>query len=175
MKNASNTPVASAQSPEEENRQMTISWMARAAGIPTTTLRYYERCGLIMPRSRSASNYRLYGPETLRKLSFLRTAQAVGFALEDIATLLRLENKEGPLCQTEVRTLLEKRLSETETRLADLERVRAALIKGLERCKNSGEKCAVLQELSSRQTGEPKKKRKPGQSRRTSKVPGAQG
>ncbi len=62
----------------------TISQLAEAADIPPTTVRYYERIGLVEPDDRSQGNYRLYGNEFLNKLKFVRAAPAVGFALEEV-------------------------------------------------------------------------------------------
>ena len=62
----------------------TISQLARAAETPTTTVRYYERIGLFEPADRSQNNYRLYSDESLRKLRFIRAAQAIGFTLDDV-------------------------------------------------------------------------------------------
>ena len=56
----------------------TIGQLARAAGLPTSTLRYYERAGLLEPTGRSEGNYRLYGEEALERLRFIRAAQATG-------------------------------------------------------------------------------------------------
>ena len=64
--------------------QYTISQLSKAAEIPTTTVRYYERIGLVEPEDRSQGNYRLYSNESLKKLKFIRAAQAVGFTLEDV-------------------------------------------------------------------------------------------
>ena len=62
------------------NRQMakhlTIGEFADAAGVPTSTIRYYERARLLKPSSRSASNYRLYSADDLERLRFIRAAQA---------------------------------------------------------------------------------------------------
>jgi DNA-binding transcriptional MerR regulator len=103
-----------------------------------------------MPTSRSAAKYRLYGSEALRKVHFVRSAQAVGFALDDIAALFALDKAKGTCCQVQVRELLEKRLAETEDRLRDLERVRSALRDALKRCKASGDDdCAVMLDLTS--------------------------
>lgn len=62
-------------------KRLTISELAKAAGIPTTTLRYYERIRLVEPEDRSCGNYRLYGDQSLKKLKFIRAAQAIGFTL----------------------------------------------------------------------------------------------
>ena len=129
---------------------MTISELARAAGVPTTTVRYYERADLLMPSARSSAGYRLYGTAALERLRFIRAAQAVGFALDDISALLALETGGTTLCQTEVAALLEKRLAETEARLRDLKQVKAHLSAALTTCRNSNGECAVLEELSSK-------------------------
>lgn len=134
-----------------EVASFTISELAQAAGVPTTTVRYYERAGLLLPTARSGAGYRLYGAEALERLRFIRAAQAVGFALGDIASLLELEANGAALCQTEVSSLLERRLAETEARLRDLKRVKAHLSKALTRCRTSTGECAVMRELSTNQ------------------------
>lgn len=58
------------------NANYTIGSLARIAAVPTSTVRYYERRGLLKPQSRSAGNYRLYDEQTLRRLRFVRSAQA---------------------------------------------------------------------------------------------------
>src|SRR5262245_51935882 len=98
---------------------MTITRLARRAGVPVTTVRYYERARLLLPAARGASGYRLYGKEALERLAFIRSAQAAGFALGDVGDLLRLrESVGGKRCQLEVRALLERRLADTERRLS---------------------------------------------------------
>ncbi len=62
------------------NKQFTISQLAKAADVPTTTVRYYERIGLVQPDDRSQGNYRLYRNDSLRKVKFIRAAQAIGFS-----------------------------------------------------------------------------------------------
>jgi MerR family mercuric resistance operon transcriptional regulator len=63
-----------------------VNW--RAAGVPVTTLRYYERAGLVRPTTRAENQYRLYAAQTLQIIRFIRAAQAAGFILEDGRTLL---------------------------------------------------------------------------------------
>jgi MerR family mercuric resistance operon transcriptional regulator len=68
--------------------EYTIGELAKAADVATSTLRYYERRGLVEPDNRSSGNYRLYDPETLERVRFIRAAQATGFTLDDVAMLL---------------------------------------------------------------------------------------
>ena len=133
-----------------EVASFTIGELAHAAGVPTTTVRYYERAGLLMPTARSGAGYRLYGRAALERLRFIRAAQGVGFALDDINALLELETNGTDLCQTEVAGLLEKRLVETEARLRDLKQVKAHLSAALTKCRSSNGECAVMKELSSK-------------------------
>ena len=57
--------------------RLTIGEVARAAGVATTTLRYYEREGLLAPTERSRAGYRLYDDGAVERLAFIRAAQAV--------------------------------------------------------------------------------------------------
>ena len=56
----------------------TIGELARAAGVPTSTVRYYEREGIVRPAGRSGSNYRLYSQQEIERLRFIRAAQGTG-------------------------------------------------------------------------------------------------
>lgn len=87
----------------------------------------------------------------MEKVGFIRSAQAIGFSLEDIGTLLKLETGGGRARQEQVAALLRKRLAETETRLNDLTQVRTALVRALDRCGGSRSECAVMQDLNSKQ------------------------
>jgi DNA-binding transcriptional MerR regulator len=77
----------------------TIGQIAHAAGVPPSTVRYYERIGLLSPEGRTAGNYRLYGPEALARLRFIRAAQGTGFTLEHITALLKLRDSTPSVCQ----------------------------------------------------------------------------
>lgn len=127
---------------------MTIGQAAKAAGVATTTLRYYEREGLLTPASRSGSGYRLYDADVTERMQFIRSAQAIGFTLDDVRLLLDLQTNERKSRQKKVRRLLEDRLNEVDERLKDLKRVRAALGDALDRCRASTGECTVLKELT---------------------------
>lgn len=86
-------------------RIYTIGQVAQVAGVPTSTLRYYERIGLLQAAGRIAGNYRRYGMEALEQLRFIRAAQATGFSLEDVTALLQLRDAPASACQdVQVRT-----------------------------------------------------------------------
>ena len=113
--------------------RLTISQLAERAGIPTTTIRYYERIGLVEPEDRSAGNYRLYSRASLDKLKFIKAAQAIGFTLDDTRALLADESGSPPKCG-DVQGLIEDRLADVEERLTDLRHVRKVLKSALSQC-----------------------------------------
>ena len=125
---------------------MTIGRAAKAAGVPATTLRYYEREGLLDAPVRTTAGYRMYDDQAVERLRFIRAAQAVGFTLDDIRTLLQLDSHES--CGN-VRELLERRIGEVDRKLAELKYVRAALGKAVKQCQKSDCACPVLSQLSS--------------------------
>jgi len=126
----------------------TISQLAHAADVPTTTVRYYERIGLVQPEDRSAGNYRLYSDESLRRLKFIRAAQAIGFTLDDVRALLG-EGGSVPCCG-DVQQLIEDRLAEIDQRLNDLRHVQRVLKASLAKCQTSNPRraCHVLESLT---------------------------
>ncbi len=130
------------------DRQFTISQLAEKAGIPTTTVRYYERIGLVEPEDRSAGNYRLYSRASLNKLKFIKAAQTIGFTLEDTRALLADESGSPPKCGA-VQGLIEDRLADIEQRLKDLRHVRSVLKSALEQCRQQKKSdcCHVVEGL----------------------------
>lgn len=125
---------------------LTIGQLAEAGGVPTSTVRYYERTGLLRPSRRSGSNYRLYSNEDLYRLRFVRAAQATGFTLDDIRQLLR------PARCHKVQGLIATRLAEVGARMSELRHVQKVLRGALELCRQHEEtgRCAVVETLSAR-------------------------
>lgn len=124
----------------------TIGGLAREAGVPTSTVRYYEREGILQPAGRTAANYRLYSREDLERLRFIRAAQATGFTLEDISELLR------PAACGRVQQLIEDRLETVGERMRELRHVQKVLQGSLRECRRhapSG-RCRVIDRLSAR-------------------------
>ncbi len=103
--------------------QMTIGLVARKSGFPVRTLRFYEERGLILPLGRTAKGYRLYGPEALGDLAFLKAGKRPGLALDQIGELLRIRSSGRCPC-SRTRELLEGRLAEVEGALQELGELR---------------------------------------------------
>lgn len=132
---------------------LTIGQLADEAGVPTSTLRYYERAHLLEPSGRTEGNYRVYGPGAFQRVRFIRVAQAAGFSLEDITTLLKVRDGVTAPCE-DVEYLIEHRLSEVRKRLKDLREIDRHLKGFLVMCRDSDEKdhCKVLDELTEKST-----------------------
>jgi MerR family mercuric resistance operon transcriptional regulator len=104
--------------------RMTIGRFAREAGVGVETVRYYHRRGLLPMPAAGSTSYREYDEALLRRLGFIRRAQAAGFTLEEIRELLRLDRGRD---RRSVRQLAQRKLVELESRLADLRDLARAL------------------------------------------------
>jgi DNA-binding transcriptional MerR regulator len=140
------------------SKQFTISQLAIAADVATTTIRYYERIGLMPPEDRSHGNYRLYSDDSLRKVKFIRAAQGIGFSLEDVKALLGVPDSSAASCRV-VQPLIEQRLAEVGQRMKDLRHVQKVLKSALEKCRvtERDDCCHVIETLraTSRADGSP--------------------
>jgi DNA-binding transcriptional MerR regulator len=111
----------------------TIGQLAKAAAVPISTVRYYERAGLLKPDARTGGNYRHYGERALDRLRFIRSAQATGFSLDDIRQLLSLTHSDDLPCD-DVLALTRKRLAEVRQRVKELRHVERVLARSLDGC-----------------------------------------
>ena len=111
-----------------------IGRVAKAAGVSVQAVRYYERLGLLPAAHRSPTGYRTYGPESLERLRFIRQAQSLGFALDEIKEILRLRYEGRSPCAC-VRDLLQKKLHTIENEIKQLVHFRQDLRKTLARSK----------------------------------------
>lgn len=110
---------------------LTIGVLARQAGVHVETIRYYQRRGLLDEPERPAGGIRRYGPATAARIGFIKRAQDIGFSLDEIKELLRLERTPG--CR-DARDIAEKKLAVIRTRVADLQQMSRALAKLIAEC-----------------------------------------
>ena len=96
---------------------MNISKVAKAAGLPVKTVRYYGDINLVAAQQRSANGYRLYDDRSLRKLIFVRRARSFGFSIEACRELLDLYQDTGR-SSIDVKRIAEARLAEIEQKHA---------------------------------------------------------
>jgi DNA-binding transcriptional MerR regulator len=123
-----------------------IGTLAKRAGVRIDTVRYYERSGLLSPKSRLASGYRRYGTVELSRLRFIRRAQALGFTLREVRELLALLRRRDV---ARVKRAAQGKLADVKQRIADLERVRDGLLSLIAACPGHGraEDCPILKAL----------------------------
>ena len=104
-------------------QDMTIARLADAGGVGVETVRFYQRKGLLAEPPR-AGGVRRYGPEDVRQLRFIRSAQSAGFTLEEIRELLSLDRTND---RPRVRQLAASRLAALDAKIAELTQARGAL------------------------------------------------
>lgn len=128
---------------------MTIGQLAKSVGVPDSTIRFYERLGLLRPTGRTATNYRYYGPDAGDRLTFIRAAQAAGFELSDIKSMLAFQDGRVAPC-AEVKTLVTARLKGVRGQLGKLRHVEQVLVQFQRACEQQPRRkgCPVLETLS---------------------------
>jgi DNA-binding transcriptional MerR regulator len=134
--------------------ELRVGSIAKKAGVGVQTLHYYERIGLLPKPIRSEANYRLYSPDALRRVRFIKKAQALGFTLEEIKQILDLKRHGRAPCR-KVTELGEKHLQEIDSRLAQLRSYRRAVVQSLtswrektaRRRNCAGEFCDLIERL----------------------------
>ncbi|MGN6314233.1 MAG: MerR family transcriptional regulator [Rhodanobacteraceae bacterium] len=128
---------------------MTIGAVARGAGVPIDTIRYYERAGLLPEPRRRGSGYRDYDRGAIERLRFIRRAKALGFSLDDIRELLALsaDHEKGV---RNVKQRAEARLAKLELQIRELQRMRRGLKHLIARCPGRGDPdaCPILHALA---------------------------
>ena len=128
--------------------ELTIGSLADEAGVNVETIRYYQRRGLMPEPDKPAQGYRRYDATTVKRVRFIKRAQALGFTLEEIGGLLELD--EAHAC-AETRELAAHKLQTIETQLADLVAMRKALTALLCQCDAGAMKgnCPIIHALGS--------------------------
>ncbi len=134
---------------------MTVKQVAESVGLPSRTVRYYDRIGLVSAEERTAAGYRLYSSEDEGKLRFIRKAKALGFSLEDIRGLM--DAAERGCCEQvvpEVERLLDQKVQEIDERITELSAFRERLVSYADGkgsgcgCQSKGAFCGCLDDVS---------------------------
>ena len=124
----------------------TIGALAKAGEVGVETVRYYQRRGLLPTPARDGGNalsggIRRYGDEDVRRLRFIRQAQAAGFTLEEIGTLLSLDATED---RNQARALAQGRIAALDAKIAELQAARMSLMRLAHDCAHSDGPCPIL-------------------------------
>jgi MerR family copper efflux transcriptional regulator len=131
---------------------LTIGEVAKRARVHVETLRYYERRGLLIEPLRSESNYRLYADDTVRRVRFIKAAQALGFSLKEIQELLVLQAAPQASC-ADIRTRAETKITDLDAKIDLLIAMKHALSKLIEECLTDGPltDCPILAALENQE------------------------
>jgi MerR family mercuric resistance operon transcriptional regulator len=120
---------------------LTISEFADAGGVGVETVRFYQRKGLLRTPTHGGG-IRHYDRDDVRRLRFIRQAQAAGFTLQEIGELLDLDAGED---RSRARALAKARIDALDTKIADLQRARDALGRLASECsEGSTGPCPIL-------------------------------
>jgi MerR family mercuric resistance operon transcriptional regulator len=110
---------------------LSIGAFAKSAGVNVETIRFYQRKGLILEPARPLGGIRRYSGADVIRVKFVKSAQRLGFSLDEVAQLLRLEY--GTHC-AEAAELAAMRLADVRAKLADLSRIESTLSRLVEQC-----------------------------------------
>lgn len=116
---------------EQRPTSLSIDTLAKAAGVHVETIRFYQLKGLLPTPERPYGGIRRYTGVDVARVRFIKTAQRLGFSLEEVGQLLRLDD--GAHCR-EAAELAAARLADVRERLRDLRRMESALTDLVAKC-----------------------------------------
>ena len=126
---------------------LTIGALSARSGVNIETIRYYEKIGVMPSPTRSASGYRIYGPEHVRRLHFVRRGRELGFGLDELRGLLRLVDGHTYTCE-EVHALTVEHLTDIRQKIADLRRLERVMSQMAAQCtRDQVPECPVIDAL----------------------------
>lgn len=122
--------------------------LARKTGCNLETIRYYEKVELLPAPPRSSNGYRVYSPELVQRLQFILRARDLGFAMEDVRSLLSLADKGEQTCAL-VMQKTRIHLEDVRRRIAELQRIEAILAATLAECSGKNvPDCPIIDALN---------------------------
>ncbi len=128
---------------------LTTGEVAKQGGVNLESIRFYERERLLPKPPRTASGYRMFAPDDVRRIRFIKRAQELGFSLKEIKELLALRFDADTSC-ADVRQRAEAKLSDIDQKIADLRRMKKALARLTTACPGTGStsECPILESLN---------------------------
>jgi MerR family mercuric resistance operon transcriptional regulator len=125
------------------NHDLTIGTLAKLSSVNVETIRYYQRRNLLHEPPKPLAGYRQYSSETIRRVRFIKRAQALGFTLDEISGLLSLDERTACL---ETREVAQQKLTLIEAKISDLSKMKKALSRLVRDCNAStaGEPCPII-------------------------------
>jgi len=125
--------------------------LAIQGGVNLETIRYYERRGLLPKPPRTSAGYRAFDAEAVRRLRFIKQAQALGFSLKEVRELLALRLNPRTSC-ADVRRRAEAKIADIDEKLRALRAMKRALVCLTAACAGRGpvSACPILESLEER-------------------------
>jgi DNA-binding transcriptional MerR regulator len=123
---------------ERGGRSLKIGEVSKLSGVGIEALRFYEKGGLVDRPSRTESGYRVYAPDVLDRLAFIKRAQILGFTLDEIKQII-VEKRSGQSPCKGVREVVRRRLEELDERMKEMRRYRNQLAAALREWDEAGE------------------------------------
>ena len=135
------------------DQALQIGEVATRAGVSVDTVRFYERERLLPSLGRTPGGFRLFGPEAVDRIRFIKQAQELGFALDEVRDMLRAD---GSAECRHIHDLLEAKLAEVDERIERMRSFRGQLATYLAECEHTldeqgeGADCPVVDEIAHR-------------------------
>lgn len=139
---------------------LTISALAKRSGVPSKTIRYWEGLGLLPQAARTHSGYRVFEPDALRYVGFIRKSKAIGLTLAEMQEILRLARAGRCPCPEVIEwtaaraQAVEAEIRELSKLLRRLKRIRREWSRKSCTPTNCGQICSLVEELPESQTYE---------------------
>ena len=132
---------------------MKIGELANVAQCTVETVRYYEKEGLLPEPGRTPGNFRVYGPEHLERLRFIRNCRALDMSHEEIHTLLGLAHQPYDGCGA-INAVFDQHIAHVETRIQELTHLKQQLRTQRQQCQieQAVDACGILQGLAAMET-----------------------
>ena len=132
--------------------ELTIGELSELTAVNIETIRYYERIKVLPAPPRTSGGRRVYDPNHLRVLAFIRRSRELGFSLDEIRALIRLGGPAKVSCR-QVRDIASQHLNNIRAKIADLRKLERLLAKTVARCTGTtAPDCPVLDILDIRPT-----------------------
>ena len=127
---------------------MAIGRVSEASGVKIPTIRYYEQIGLLPSPPRTEGGRRSYETKDLERLTFIRHSRELGFDIDEIKTLLTLQDSPGQSCE-QADAIARTHLAEVEKKIASLTALKHELERMAEGCSHGRvESCRVIEILA---------------------------
>ena len=132
--------------PSPTPTHLTIGRLAREAGVGIETIRYYQQRQLL-PLPPSNGSYRQYPVAIINRIRFIKRSQELGFSLDEISELLRLDEK---IDKRTIRNIATRKVEQIQEKLDDLQRMQTTLQQLVHHCSHSSstERCPIIASLS---------------------------